>query len=287
MREGRPIVALESTIISHGMPFPENLAVATEVEATVRSNGAVPATIAIIDGIFQVGLSETELADFAQSTNVMKCSRRDLPFVAAKKLNGATTVAATMIIAEMAGIKIFATGGIGGVHRGAENTFDISADLIELANTSVAVVSAGAKAILDLPKTLEYLETFSVPVIGFGTGEFPAFYSSTSGVPLSLRLDEPKEIAAFLNAKWSMGLKGGALIANPIPPEFAIRAEEIEAAIETSLHMAEKQGITGKDLTPFLLKCMNQLTAGRSQVSNKALVLNNAKLAARIAPHII
>jgi pseudouridine-5'-phosphate glycosidase len=280
---GKAIVALESTIISHGMPYPQNLEVARYVEQTVRDHGATPATIAIMNGVFHVGLSEKSLEDFAQMKNVMKCSRRDLPLVVSQKLNGATTVAATMIIADMAGIKIFATGGIGGVHRNAESTYDISADLIELSKTNVAVVSAGAKAILDLPKTLEYLETFGVPVIGFQTTEFPAFYSRSSGLKTPLTLNSPQEIAAFLKAKWTMKLHGGVVIANPIPAQFELDRVEMEGQILVALNEATNSGVVGKDLTPFLLKKLNDITAGRSQEANKELVLNNAILAARTA----
>lgn len=283
LSENAPIVALESTIISHGMPYPQNIEVAREVEATVRDNGATPATIAILKGRIHVGLQDEKLEIFAQSKDVMKCSRRDLPFVVSKKMNGATTVAATMIIAEMAGVKIFATGGIGGVHRNAENTWDVSADLIELAQTNVAVVSAGAKAILDLPKTLEYLETFGVPVIGFNTQEFPAFYNRKSGLKLSLQLDSAEEMASFLQAKWNMNLKGGAIIANPIPREFELNQNEIEAAIQQAVSEANSKGISGKEITPFLLKRLNEVTKGESQKANKALVLNNAKIGAQIA----
>lgn len=287
LSENAPVVALESTIISHGMPYPQNLEVAREVETTVRNNGATPATIAILDGRLHVGLSKEELEKFAQAKDVMKCSRRDLPFVVSKKITGATTVAATMIIAEMAGIKIFATGGIGGVHRNAESTWDISADLTELAQTNVAVVSAGAKAILDLPKTLEYLETLGVPVIGFDTGDFPAFYTRSSGIQLSLRLNTPKEVAAFLQAKWSMNLKGGAVIANPIPMEFELNKAEIETAIQHAIDDSFALGITGKETTPFLLKRLNEATKGESQKANKALVINNAKAAALIAAALL
>lgn len=283
LSENAPIVALESTIISHGMPYPQNIEVAREVEATVRDNGATPATIAILKGRIHVGLQDEKLEIFAQSKDVMKCSRRDLPFVVSKKMNGATTVAATMIIAEMAGVKIFATGGIGGVHRNAENTWDVSADLIELAQTNVAVVSAGAKAILDLPKTLEYLETFGVPVIGFNTEEFPAFYNRSSGLKLSLQLNSAEEMASFLQAKWNMNLKGGAIIANPIPKEFELNQNEIEAAIQQAVSEANSKGISGKEITPFLLKRLNEVTKGESQKANKALVLNNAKIGAQIA----
>jgi pseudouridine-5'-phosphate glycosidase len=283
LNNGKPIVALESTIISHGMPFPQNLEVAMEVEETVRRNGAIPATIAILNGDIHVGLNASQLKDFAERSSVMKCSRRDLPLVVSMKRDGATTVAATMIIAEMAGIQIFATGGIGGVHRYAESTFDVSADLTELGQTNVAVVSAGAKAILDLPKTLEYLETLGVPVIGLNTDDFPAFYSRTSGLKLALRLNSVVEVAGFLRSKWKMGLKGGAVIANPIPHEFALPNDEIEATIHQAIDLAKSKGITGKELTPFLLSTLNQLTAGKSQVANKALVLNNAAIAAQIA----
>ncbi len=277
-----PIVALESTIISHGMPYPQNLEVANEVEEMVRVHGATPATIAILNGQFHVGLSGDELEMFAQAKDVMKCSRRDLPFVVAKKMNGATTVAATMIIAEMAGIKVFATGGIGGVHRDAENTFDVSADLKEFSQTQLAVVSAGAKAILDLPKTLEYLETFGVPVIGYQTDVFPAFYTRSTELKLTIRLDNASEIASFIQANNQLGHKG-ILIANPIPLEFELSKNSIENAIQEALKEAKKNAIIGKDLTPFLLKKLNEVTKGESQKANKALVLNNARLAAEIA----
>ncbi len=280
---GQPVVALESTIISHGMPYPGNLEVAHEVEHTVREHGAVPATIAILNGQIHVGLTASELELFAQAEGVMKCSRRDLPYAMALKLNGATTVAATMIIAHLAGIRIFATGGIGGVHRGAETTFDISADLTEFAKTPVAVVSAGAKAILDIPKTLEYLETQGVAVIGFGTEEMPSFYSRSSGQKLSLWADTPETIAAYLNAQRALGLTNGTVIANPIPEEHEIPAKEIEGFIIQAVAEADKQNIRGKELTPFLLKRLNIITEGRSQQANRALVLNNAALAARIA----
>jgi pseudouridine-5'-phosphate glycosidase len=278
-----PVVALESTIISHGMPYPQNVAVAKKVEDAVRRNGAVPATIAILNGRIHVGLTSDQLEQFAQAANVMKCSRRDLPFVVSQELLGATTVSATMIIAEMAGIEVFATGGIGGVHRGAELTFDVSADLQEFAQTNVTVVSAGAKAILDIPKTLEYLETMGVPVIGLGTQEFPAFYSRTSGIGLSLHLPTTSAIAAVIHEKKRMNLRGGILVANPIPAEYEIPATEIEPFIQKALSDAEKQGVNGKELTPFLLKTLNSVTAGRSQQANEQLVLNNAVVAARIA----
>jgi pseudouridine-5'-phosphate glycosidase len=279
----QPVVALESTIISHGMPFPRNLEVAHEVEQVVRDHGAIPATIAILGGRVHVGLTAQELEQFAQTPDVMKCSRRDLPFVVANGGYGATTVSATMIIAHLAGIRVFATGGIGGVHRGAENTFDISADLTEFFRTPVAVVSAGAKAILDIPKTLEYLETQGVAVIGFGTDDMPAFYSRSSGQKLSLWADTPETIAAYLNAQRALGLTNGTVIANPIPEEHEIPAKEIEGFIIQAVTEAEEQNIRGKELTPFLLKRLNIITEGRSQQANRALVLNNAALAARIA----
>jgi pseudouridine-5'-phosphate glycosidase len=279
----RPVVALESTIISHGMPFPQNLEVAIEVEEKVRKQGATPATIAILDGVIHIGLNQSRLEKFASLQGVMKCSRRDLPYALARRLNGATTVAATMILADLAGIKVFATGGIGGVHRGAENTLDISADLMEFSRTPVMVVSAGAKAILDLPKTMEYLETMGVPVIGFKTDDFPAFYTRTSGLKVPMRFDHASEIAAFTRASSELGYRGGSLIANPIPDEFAMDSDLIEKAIQQAISKAELKGISGKELTPFLLKHLNELTEGKSQIANKALVLNNALVAADIA----
>jgi pseudouridine-5'-phosphate glycosidase len=283
----KPVVALESTIISHGMPFPDNLAVAREVEAEVRKHGAVPATIAIVAGKICIGLEPESLERFAMAQGVMKCSRRDIPFAITQGLNGATTVAATMILAEMAGIEVFATGGIGGVHRGAETTWDVSADLPEFAQTNVAVVSAGAKAILDLPKTLEYLETAGVPVIGYKTSDFPAFYSRASGLKMPMALDSTLDIAAFIHEKKRMNLKGGTLIANPIEAEFEIPQLEIEPAIEKAIAEADNMGVSGKDLTPFLLSYLNGLTQGRSQRANKQLVLNNAAVAAQIAVDLV
>ena len=283
LKHNKAVVALESTIISHGMPYPQNLEVADEVENVVREYGAVPATIAILDGVVHVGLSHDLLVSFAQRKNVMKCSRRDLALAVSNKLDGATTVAATMIIASLAGIRIFATGGIGGVHRNAESTFDISADLTELGKTNVAVVSAGAKAILDLPKTLEYLETMGVPVIGFGTDFFPAFYTRSSGLKLSMTMNDPSAVAKFLKAKWDMGIDGGAIIANPIPESAELNPMEIESAISNAIQKSQVDGISGKELTPFLLRYLNDITAGKSQVANKALVLNNAAVASRIA----
>lgn len=281
---GSPVVALESTIISHGMPWPKNLETALAVEAVVKDAGALPATIAIIDGRLKAGLSAGEMELLAKrGQEVTKASRRDFPRLLAAGGIGATTVAGTMIIAEMAGIKVFATGGIGGVHRGAEASWDVSADLEELARTSVAVVCAGAKSILDLAKTLEYLETRGVPVIGYGTSELPAFYTSHSGLPLDERADEPREIADMLKAKWGAGLSGGVVIANPIPEEYSMPVGLINPAIDRAVHDAEKNGIRGKYLTPYLLKRIVELTGGDSLESNIALVKNNARLAAEIA----
>ncbi len=284
LETGRPIVALESTIIAHGMPYPQNVETALKLEEAIRDEGAVPATVAILGGRLKAGLGLEEIVNFGRKgKEIRKISRRDLPIAAGLKLDGATTVASTMIIARMAGIRFFATGGIGGVHRGAAQTMDISADLQELARTNVAVVTAGAKAILDLPLTLEYLETHGVPVIGFGTGEFPAFYTRDSGLPVDHKADTPEEVAAILRAKWAMGLGGGAVIANPVPQAHAIPREEIEPVIWQAVEEAEKRHIRGKDLTPFLLARLETLTEGRSLISNIELVLNNARLAAKIA----
>jgi pseudouridine-5'-phosphate glycosidase len=279
----KPVVALESTIIAHGMPYPQNVETALHVEKVIRENGAIPATIACINGKIQVGLSSSQLEELATSKNVLKLSRRDLPIAISQKRIGATTVAATMIGAEMAGIKIFATGGIGGVHRGVELTGDVSADLQELGMTSVAVVSAGAKAILDIPRTLEYLETMGVPVLGFQSDFFGAFYSRSSGIPVEMRMDTPQEIADFLNAKWNLGLKGGVLISNPIPEEYEIPSSEIEPVILEAVAEANALDINGKRLTPFLLGKIKDVTAGRSLETNIQLVLNNARVAAQIA----
>jgi pseudouridylate synthase len=279
-----PVVALESTIIAHGMPFPQNLQLAKDVEQVVRDHGAVPATIAIVNGELRAGLSADELESFARNgPRLTKVSTRDIPFVVAKGASGATTVAATMRIAEMAGIAVFATGGIGGVHRGAALTFDVSNDLTEFAVSNVAVVTAGAKAILDLALTLEVLETGGVPVIGYGTDEFPAFYSRSSGYKVPMRLDTADEVARLMKAKWDMGLSGGVVIANPIPQETEIPSREIAPGIEKALGEAAEQGIVGKDVTPFLLKRITEITAGRSLLANMALVLNNAKVASDIA----
>ncbi|EKE77191.1 pseudouridine-5'-phosphate glycosidase [Gallaecimonas xiamenensis] len=281
---GRPVVALESTIISHGMPFPQNVETALQVEAAVRAEGAEPATLAIMDGKLKIGLSEADITRLGQAgQSAIKTSRRDIPFVVASKAMGATTVAGTMILAAMAGIRVFATGGIGGVHRGAQSTFDISADLDELAQTDVAVVCAGAKSILDLGLTREYLETKGVPVVGYQTDCLPAFYTRESDFGIDYRLDEPAQIAAALKAKWAMDLKGGVVVANPIPAEHAMDKAVIDQAIATALVELEQQGIGGKASTPFLLKRVTELTGGSSLAANIALVLNNARLAAQIA----
>jgi pseudouridylate synthase len=280
---GHPVVALESTIITHGMPYPQNLETAHAVEAAVRAAGAVPATIAVMAGRIHIGLINTELDALAQATGVMKLSRADLAACLALGRTGATTVAATMICAHLAGIAVFATGGIGGVHRGAESSFDISADLMELARTPVTVVCAGAKAILDLPKTLEVLETNGVPVIAYGQDDFPAFWSRASGLPAPLRMDTPAAIAAAHRMRATLGLAGGQLVANPIPPEAEIPRAVIVPVIETALADAAAAGIAAKAVTPFLLQRIYELTEGRSLDANVVLVLNNARLAAAIA----
>jgi pseudouridine-5'-phosphate glycosidase len=279
----RPVVALESTIITHGMPAPRNLETARAVEDEVRAAGALPATIALLDGRIRVGLTDGELARLAGETDVAKVSRADLPAVLAAGATGSTTVAATMICAALAGIRVFATGGIGGVHRGAETSFDVSADLQELSRSEVAVVCAGAKAILDLPKTLEVLETFGVPVIGYRCDELPAFYSRTSGLAVPLRRDSAAEIAQVMAAKWGLHLGGGLVVANPIPAEAEIPAAAIAGHIETALGEAAARGIQGKAVTPFLLARLEALTGGASLTANVALVRNNARLAAEIA----
>jgi pseudouridine-5'-phosphate glycosidase len=278
-----PVVALESTIISHGMPYPENLETARSVEDLIRKEGATPATIAVVEGRVKVGLAGEELQRFAQSKQIVKASRRDLPVLIAQGLNGGTTVAATMICARMAGIPVFVTGGIGGVHRELEKTLDISADLIELSHTDVAVICAGIKSILDIPKTLELLETQGVPVIGFRTDEFPSFYTPSSGCGAQVRMDTPEEIARCMQVKWKLGLRGGLVIGNPVPPEDAMDDEQIQQAILESLQEAREHSIEGKDVTPFLLERVNQRTQGRSLASNIALIRNNARLGARIA----
>lgn len=283
LAEGLPVVALESTIISHGMPYPKNIEMAKTVSKIIRENGAIPATIAIIDGVLKVGLTTEEIEFLGTSKDVVKASRRDLPFIISKKLNGATTVATTMILANLAGVKVFATGGIGGVHRGAQETFDISADLQELANTNVAVICAGAKSILDIGLTLEYLETNGVPVVGFETEEFPAFYTRKSGFGVDYKVESSLEIASALKAKWDLNLKGGMVIGNPIPKEFEMDYDTINNAIESALKEAEEKNIAGKKVTPFLLDRVKTITDGKSLDANIELVYNNAKVAAQIA----
>ncbi|HMO61809.1 MAG TPA: pseudouridine-5'-phosphate glycosidase [Ferruginibacter sp.] len=283
LQQGKPVVALESTIISHGMPYPKNVETALAVEQTVRDNGAIPATIAIIDGKCHVGLSAQAIELFGREKNVWKVSLRDMPYVLSQKLYGATTVAATMRIASMAGIKIFVTGGTGGVHRGAGSSMDISADLTEMAQTSVAVVSAGVKSILDIELTLEYLETQGIPVVTLGQDEFPSFYTSKSGYPSPLRLDSPEAIAKMLHTKWSIGLNGSVLIANPLPGNLEIPQAEMELHIQKALAAAAEQRIKGKAVTPFLLQYLAEHTHGESLQSNIALILNNAKAGAAIA----
>lgn len=283
LKEGKPVVALESTIISHGMPYPKNVETALAVEKAVRDNGAVPATIAIMDGKCHVGLSAEQIEFFGKAKDVWKVSLRDMPYVISKKLYGATTVASTMRIASMAGIKIFVTGGIGGVHRGAANSMDISADLTEMAQTSVAVVSAGVKSILDIELTLEYLETKGIPVVTLAQDEFPSFYSSKSGFKTPLRLDTPEEIASMLYTKWQLGLSGSVLIANPVPPKFEISKEEMEVHILEALAAANEKQVKGKQVTPFLLQYIAEHTKGESLEANISLILHNAKVGASIA----
>lgn len=280
----KPVVVLESTIIAHGMAYPANVQTALAVEQVVRDHGAIPATIAVIGGKPKAGLSGEEIERFGQEgPGIMKVSVRDLPFVAGRGLDGATTVAATMRIAAMAGIPVFATGGMGGVHRGAGETFDISADLTEMTRSNVALVTAGAKAILDLPLTLERLETDGVPVVGYRTGEFPAFYSRSSGLKVPMRADSPEEVAAIMRAKWDLGLEGAVVVANPIPEADEIPASELEPAIASALAEADRLGIRGKDVTPFLLSEIVKATRGHSLQANIALVKNNASVAAKIA----
>lgn len=287
LENNRPVVALESTIISHGMPYPQNVETALKVEEIIRENGAVPATIAILNGKLKVGLTTDEVDYLGKKgLAVTKASRRDLPVILAKKQDGATTVASTMIIAELAGIKIFATGGIGGVHRGAETTMDISADLEELSMTNVAVICAGAKSILDIGLTLEYLETKGVPVLGYQTEELPAFYTRKSGFKVDYKMDSPLEIAETLKAKWDINLQGGVVIANPIPEEFAMDFDTITNAINSAVLEAEEKGIKGKESTPFLLSKVKDITKGKSLESNIQLVFNNAKLASKIAQEL-
>ena len=285
--EGKPVVALESTIISHGMPYPENVKTALEVERLIRNRGAIPATIAILNGRIKVGLSEDEIDYLGNAKDVKKVSRRDLPYVVAKGLNGATTVASTMIIANLAGIEVFVTGGIGGVHKGAEKTFDISADLQELAHTNVAVVCAGAKSILDLSLTLEYLETFGVPVVGYRTDEFPAFFTSKSGLKVDYKVDSEDELARVIKTKWDLGLNGGVVVANPIPEKYEMDNKVIDKAIEDALKEAERIGIKGKETTPFLLSKIKEITGGKSLESNIKLVYNNAIVGANLAVELV
>jgi len=281
--QGLPVVALESTIISHGMPYPKNVQTALLVEKTIEECGAVPATIGIINGECVVGLSHEEIEAFGKRKGIAKVSRRDLPVILAKNMWGATTVATTMIIANLAKIKVFVTGGVGGVHRGAQESFDISADMQELANTDVAVVCAGAKAILDLPLTLEYLETFGVPVLGFQTEELPAFYCRHSGLKVNYAVKDEEEVAEIMKEKWDMGLKGGVLITNPIPQEDSMDEKVIETTIQAGLKEMQEKGIKGKDITPFLLAYIKEATGGDSLESNIKLVLNNARVGSGIA----
>ncbi|PKK96639.1 MAG: pseudouridine-5-phosphate glycosidase, partial [Tenericutes bacterium HGW-Tenericutes-3] len=282
-----PVVALESTIISHGMPYPENIKMANKVEEIIKSEGAVPATIAILNGKIKVGLTSEELEELAKSKDVLKVSKRDFGFVLSQNKTGATTVSATMLIAEMVGIKVFATGGIGGVHRGAEKTFDISRDLEELANVSVAVVCAGAKSILDLGLTLEFLETKGVEVLGYQTKELPAFYSRESGFNLDYAMESPEDIAKLIHAKWHLGLKGGVVIANPIPKAFSMNSSDINRVIDQAILDANNEGIKGKDTTPYLLSKVKDITKGQSLDANLELVYNNARLAAQISKYYV
>ena len=283
LEQGKPVVALESTIISHGMPYPKNVETALNVEKIIRENGAVPATIAILSGNLKVGLTKEEIEYLGKAPNVIKTSRRDIPYIVSKKLDGATTVASTMIVASLAGIKVFATGGIGGVHRGATETFDISADLEELAHTNVAVVCAGAKSILDIGLTLEYLETHGVPVVGYQTEEMPAFYTRKSGYKVDYKVETPEEIAKMLKAKWDIGLNGGMVVANPIEEQYQMDYDIIMDAIDKAVKQADENGIKGKDTTPFLLAKVKEITGGDSLESNIMLVYNNASLGAKIA----
>ena len=283
VKAGKPVVALESTILSHGMPWPENLEFAHKVQQVVRAGGAVPATTAIIDGKLKVGLDDTDIERMCRAENVEKVSRRDLPIMVATGRTGATTVATTMILASLAGIRIFATGGIGGVHRGAETTMDISADLQELAHTPVAVVCAGAKMILDIGLTLEYLETMGVPVLGMGTEDFPAFYCRKSGFGVDYAAKDELDAAKVLKAKWDLGLRGGVLIGNPVPQEYALDFDEMNAVIQRAIDSAKAEGVKGKHLTPYLLAHIVDFTEGRSLATNLQLAYNNARVASRLA----
>lgn len=286
LKENRPVVALESTIISHGMPYPQNVQTALEVERIIREHGAVPCTVGIIDGVGVVGMSEEEIEEFGKRGGIPKVSRRDLPVILAEKSWGATTVATTMILAAKAGIEVFVTGGIGGVHRGAQETFDISADLQELAKTNVTVICAGAKAILDLPLTLEVLETNGVPVLGYQTEELPAFYTRTSGLKVDYAVKDAKDAANIIYAKRSFGLDGGILITNPIPEEYSMDPEIINKAIQEALDAMDQEGIKGKECTPYLLAKVKDITAGKSLDANIQLVFNNAKVGAEIAKEL-
>ena len=283
VRTGKPVVALESTILSHGMPYPENVDFAREIEAAIRAEGAVPATMAIINGRMKAGLTEEELLLMCKGEGVLKASRRDLPIVLAKKLTAATTVATTMILSNLAGVSIFATGGIGGVHRGGEDSMDISADLQELAHTPVAVVCAGAKMILDIGRTLEYLETMGVPVLGMDTDDFPAFYCRKSGFGVDANCKTAADVAAIAKIKWDMGLEGGMLIGNPVPEEYAMDFDAMSAVIDKAMAAAEEAGVKGKNITPFLLAHIVELTGGDSLKTNMQLAFNNARAAAKIA----
>ena len=287
LKQGKPVVALESTILSHGMPYPENVEFAHKVEEVARNEGAIPATTAIIGGKLKVGLNEEELMIMCKAENVAKASRRDVAVYLATNQTAATTVATTMLIASLAGIKVFATGGIGGVHRGAQETMDISADLQEFAHTPVCVVSAGCKSILDIGLTLEYLETFGVPVLGYKTSEFPAFFCDTSGFGVDYKVESPNEVARILKTKWDLGLQGGVLLANPIPHEYSLDHKVIDAAIDKALEMAKEKGIRGKKTTPFLLATIKDLTGGESFASNLQLAYNNAKVASQVAVELM
>lgn len=287
LKENKPVVALESTIISHGMPYPKNVETALNVEKIVRDNGAIPATIAILKGKLKVGLTKEEIEYLGKNNEVVKTSRRDIPYIVANKLDGATTVATTMKIANLAGIKVFATGGIGGVHRGAEKTFDISADLQELAKTNVAVVCAGAKSILDIGLTLEYLETFGVPVIGYKTTEFPAFYTRKSGFSVDYKVDNADELANIIITKWDLGLNGGVVVANPIPEQYQMDYDVITNAINQAVQEALEKGIHGKESTPFLLTKVKEITGGDSLEANIQLVYHNALVGAQLAVELM
>ncbi|HOE57414.1 MAG TPA: pseudouridine-5'-phosphate glycosidase [Bacillota bacterium] len=283
LRYYKPIVALESTIISHGMPYPENIETALSLEKIIRKNNAIPATMGIVKGRIKIGFNQEEIEYLASAKDVIKTSRRDIPYVVSMGLSGGTTVAATMILSQYAGIRVFATGGIGGVHRGADKSFDISADLTELSITNVAVVCAGVKAILDIGLTLEQLETLGVPVIGYGTDDFPAFYTRKSGFKVPMRIDRPQDCAKIMKSKWDLNLDGGIMVANPIPQQYEARKDIIDKAIESALLEAEKDGVKGKETTPYLLDKVKDITAGKSLAANMALVKNNAMLAAQIA----